>query len=121
MKKQEGKITIISLVLAILLIYGGFCGFKYLQTSFVKKDIAKGVVDSLGKIRSGTIPLEKISEQIGTVLENNDVLFDPGDISVSRDQGVIHYSFNYDLTTDYLIFKHLQNVEVVNDIESYGY
>lgn len=118
MNQQKGRMTFISLLITIILVYGGFAAFKYLRSYFAKKDLNKEVHDTLGVVRGGGFTGDKAEEVINGILRKDG--FTPIEVSVQMAEGTITYHYKFELTTDYLFFKNRETVDVSEQMDTYG-
>jgi hypothetical protein len=118
MKGQSGKITFMNLVVFVILVFGAFMAFKYIANGVEKKQIKIEVHDTLGSTRGGEADNAQLEAEIGSILSKRKI--EILEISVNVDKGIIHYSFSYKIETDYVLFKHSEVVEVVDELANYG-
>jgi hypothetical protein len=120
MKGQSGKITFLSLIVFVILVLGAFMAFKYISGSLTKKQIKIEVFDTLGSTRGGDMGNAAVSELIEGILRKKGVEVLEVNAEVDAAKAMIHYSFKYKLVINYLLFEHVETVEVVDQIENYG-
>jgi len=119
MNSQQGKITFISLIVFVILAFGAFLAFKYVGTNLEKKQIKKEVFDTLGNTRGGDMGNAEITALIEDILKKKGVEVLEVSADVNR-SGLINYSFQYRINTDYFLFQRSEVVAVVGQIENYG-
>ncbi len=118
MKRETGRVTVLSLLMLALLVVGGFMAFKYLSSNFSKREIKREVYDTIGTIRGGGVTVERMEGAINEVLVKRGVK--PLEINVEFREGQIDYSFSYEITTDYLLFKKIETIEVADEMDNAG-
>jgi hypothetical protein len=120
MNGQQGKITFLSLIVFLIVVFAGFMAFKYIANSLEIKQIKKEVYDTLGTVRGRDIENADVLKIIDGVLQKRAVKLLEYDANVDKGRNIIHYSFKYEIVTDYLLFQHTETVEVVDDLANYG-
>lgn len=118
MRKQQGKMTFLSLITLIVLVVGGFMAFKYIGSGFEKKQIKKEVFDTLGTIRGGMRTEEEMTRTIEDVLAKKPV--ELLELSAELSSNVFYYDFKYRMETDYLFFKKSETIRVTDQIENFN-
>ncbi len=118
--RQSGKSTLFNLILFVVVCYGGYATFKYLEAGSTKKQIKKDVYDTLGVIRGSELTPEKAREAILKVMTSHNVDRDSGTAQVEVSAGKITYEIAYSLTVDYLLFKKVEQVNVRTTMDNYG-
>lgn len=115
---QKGKITITSLIILLMIVYGVFVAVKLVSASIQDTQIAKEVKDKVGYLRnSSNVSADKIQEEIIEILLKKDIIFNKDDnaaVSVEIDRATlrIHYYYKYGIETDLIFFKKKRQVEV---------
>lgn len=121
---QKGKLTFFSLILLIILIYGGFVAIKILGANFQESQIKKEVYDTIGIMRGSDFTTEMGEEAIKKILGKNDnVIFDENDegsIEINLDKRELFYYFRFEIEIDLLLFKQIKEVEIEDSMERYG-
>jgi hypothetical protein len=118
MRNQQGKMTLMSLIMLAVLVLGGFWSFKYLGSGWEKKQIKKEVFDTLGTIRGGMRTEAELLNAIEDVLAKKDVeLLELGGELGSTN---FRYRFRYRMVTDYLLFKKSETIQVDDQIENFN-
>ena len=120
MNGQQGKITLMNLVVFVILVYGGFMAFKYLATGLEKKQIKIEVFDTLGSTRGGDADNSQLMATIERILEKKKVEILEVSADLDKSKAIIYYSFKYKIDTNYLLFKRSEIIEVVDEIANYG-
>lgn len=119
--RQAGKITLVNLIMSVLVCYGAFAAFKYLQAGTTKKQIGKEIYDVVGIVRGSDSTQQTAEKAILKILAKYEV--DPGSesatVSVTGNQ--VSIEVDYALTVNYLIFKRTQQVHYSRSMDSYGY
>ena len=118
MNQQKGRMTIVSFLITIVLVYGGFAGYKFLKNYFLKKDLNKEVHDTLGTVRGGRFTGEQGEEVLNGILKKKGIV--PIEVSVHIKEENLVYHYKFELTTDYLFFKNREMVDVSEQMEAYG-
>ena len=120
MNGQRGKITFMSLIVFLILVFGGFMVFKFIVAGIEKKQIKMEVFDTLGSMRGGDADNSQIMATIERILEKKKVEILEVSADVDKTKGIIYYSFKYKIDTDYGLFKRSEIVEVIDEIPNYG-
>jgi len=120
MNSQRGKATIMSLIAFVILAFGAFAAFKFIGSGLEKKQIKKEVYDALGNTRGGDMGNAEIMGVISDILKKKQIEILEVSANVDRGRQVIHYSFQYRIITDYLLFKSSEIITVADQIENYG-
>jgi hypothetical protein len=115
---QQGKATLMSLIVVAIIFIGGFMAFKFIGTGMEKKQIKKEVFDTLGSTRGADRENEQLEAIIESILEKRNV--EILEIHAELEKSVIHYTFSYRILIDYLLFKRSEVVTVEDQIENYG-
>jgi len=119
--RQAGKITLVNLIMSVLVCYGAFAAFKYLQAGTTKKQIGKEIYDVVGIVRGSDSTQQTAEKAILKILAKYEV--DPGSesatVSVTGNQ--VSIEVDYALTVNYLIFKRTEQVHYSRAMDSYGY
>jgi hypothetical protein len=68
MKRQSGKITLGTIVILALLVYGGFVAFKFITVRVGKTEIKNDIINRLGMVRGQDFTEDKGVELIEEVL-----------------------------------------------------
>lgn len=117
---QSGKMTFMSLIALVILVLGGFMAFKFIGTNLEKKQIKKDVFNAIGDVRGRDFADAELQGIIEEILVKKGVEILELGASLDKGRAIIHYSFKYRIETDYLLFKHSEIVEIVDQIENYG-
>ena len=120
MNGQRGKITFMNLIVFVILVFGGFMAFKYIASGIEKKQIKKEVFDTLGSTRGADPDDAKIMATIESILEKKKVEILEVSADVDKSKSMIYYSFKYKLETNYVLFKHSEIIEVMDEMPNYG-
>ncbi len=121
MKGSKGKSTIGSLLVFLMLAYGGFALFKYVYNNFEKKSIKKEIVDYLGSARGGGMTEADAEQHLRTILDSHrvTVLQEPA-VEVDRERGKLRFILTYAITVNYVLFKKTETVEIDDETDNYG-
>jgi hypothetical protein len=119
MNVQKGKVTFLSVIAFCILVMAALIAFKYFANSIEKKQIHKEVVDTLGVTRNEDITDAKVKAIIEKILKQKSL--EPLEVyaEVDRRKGKIHFSFKYEISTNYLLFKRNEIVEIEDEIDMY--
>ena len=110
---QQGKITLVGLIMVFLLIWGGIAIFKLASSSMTKKQIQEEVFDAVRSMRdSGDFSENKAATAIAGILDQNGIDLETASVNVKRSSGQISYDVVYELETDFLLFKKNEQVEI---------
>ena len=71
---QKGKITITTIIVFIVVFYGGFVAFKIITSRLTKAQIKNEIVDKFGFVRGADFTPEKGREIIEEVMEDHGFL-----------------------------------------------
>jgi hypothetical protein len=119
MNMQKGKITISNLIFFGILILAALLAVKYFGSGIEKKQIKKEIFDEMGVFRGSQLTDAKIREIVDQILKKRSL--QPLEVySEFKSNGRIEFSYKYEITTDYILFKHKEIVEVVDEMENYG-
>jgi hypothetical protein len=120
MNRQKGKITFLGMIVFLIMALAAFMAFKYIVGSIDKKQIRIEVIDSLGSIRGAQLTDALVRETIERILNEKSVK--PMEIysDLGRSKGKIYFLFKYEMSINYLLFKHNEIVEVEDEIDNYG-
>ena len=118
MNQQNGRMTVISLLITLILVYGGFAAYKFLSTYFANKDLNKEVHDTLGTVRGGGFTGERAEEILTEILKKKGIA--PLEVVVKLGEGKLVYHYKFEQTTDYLLFQKKEVVDVTEEMEAYG-
>ena len=122
---QTGKVTFLSFIALLLIIYGGFVAIKLLGSSFADKQIEQEVIESLGATRGSHFTEEMGVELIVKILQKNKVIFDKEDkdaisVSLNHKKGTIEFYYRYRVEINLILFKKERIVEVRNEVTAYA-
>jgi uncharacterized protein YneF (UPF0154 family) len=120
MNKQKGKITFLGLVVFLVMVLVAFMAFKYIASSIEKKQIHKDVIESLGAIRGASLSDTMVRETIERVLNESAVKTLEIYSELGRTQGKIYFSYKYEVSVNYFLFKHSEIVAVEEEIDNHG-
>ncbi|UCH95732.1 MAG: hypothetical protein JSV88_02495 [Candidatus Aminicenantes bacterium] len=81
---QKGKITIGSILIFLVLFYGGFVAFKIVTSRLTKSQIKNEIVDKFGYIRGPDFTIERGERVIREVLKEYD-LFREEEVDVGEE------------------------------------
>lgn len=116
---QKGKITVTSLLVFCILVLAALMAVKYFGSGIEKKQIKKEVFDEMGVFRGTQLTDAKIREIIDRVLKKRSL--EPLEIySEFRSNGKVEFSYTYEVTTNYILFKRTEVVEVNDVMDNYG-
>ena len=87
---REGKITITTIIVMIVLFYAGFAAFKIITSSVTKSQIKNEIVEKFGFHRGAQFTADQGQEIIEEILEANGVLT-PGDDPPREESGEDEY------------------------------
>jgi uncharacterized protein YneF (UPF0154 family) len=119
MNMQKGKITFFNVILLSIMTFAAFLAFKYIASSIDKKQIRKEIFDEIGIVRGRNLTEEKIREIITQVLSKRSL--QPLEVfSEIKSNGMVSFSYRYEVTVNYLVFKHKEIVAVEDEMENYG-
>jgi len=120
-KRQQGKMTVLSIIMALLLVYGSFAAFKLISSGLTKKQIKKEVYDTLGNMRGGgDFTVNKAIDAIYGILEKQGVDVETAGVDVKLSSGQLSYEVVYEMETDLLLFKKKDQVEFREAMDAYG-
>jgi hypothetical protein len=125
MNRQSGKMTFLSLIALLLIVYGGFVAIKLIGSSFSDKQIEKEIIEMLGATRGSHFTAEMGEEAIIKILKKNRVIFDEKDeeavnVHINHKKGTIEFYYRYELEINLILFKKHRVVEVRNDVSAYA-
>jgi dissimilatory sulfite reductase (desulfoviridin) alpha/beta subunit len=116
---QKGKITIMSVIVFCILVLGAMMAYKYLANAIDNKQIKKEIHDEIGVIRGYQLTEARIEETVGKVLNKRSL--QPLEVfSEFKSNGKIHFSYKYEVSINYILFKHIEKVEVEEEMDNYG-
>lgn len=118
--RQAGKITLVNLVMSVLLCYGAFAAFKYLQAGTTKKQIGKEIYDVVGIVRGSDMTQPRAEKAILEILEKHEVNPGSESVSVTVAGSQLNIEVDYALTVNYLIFKRTEQVHYSRSMDNYG-
>jgi hypothetical protein len=119
MNMQKGKTTILNVIVFCILVLAAFMAFKYFANGIDKKQIKKEIFDEMGVFRGSQLTDAKIREIIGQVLNKRSL--QPLEIySEFTSDGKIYFSYKYEISVNYLLFKRTEIVAVEDEMENYG-
>ena len=116
---QRGKITVISLVVFCILALAALMAVRYFGSSIEKKQIKKEIFDEMGIFRGSQLTDDKIREIVDMILKKRS-LQALEVYSEFKSGGKVEFSYSYELTTDYILFKRTEVVEVNDAMDNYG-
>jgi hypothetical protein len=122
---QYGKITILSLIALVLIVYGGFVAIKLIGSSFSDKQIEKEITEALGATRGSHFTPEMGEEVIIKILKKNKVIFDEKDeeainVNLNHKKGTIEFYYRYEVEINLILFKKRRVVEKRGDVSAYA-
>lgn len=116
---QKGKITITSMVVFCILVLAAVMAVKYFGSGIEKKQIKKEIFDEMGIFRGSQLTDAKIREIVEQILKKRSL--QPLEVySEFKSGGKVEFSYSYELTTDYILFKRTEVVEVNAAMDNYG-
>lgn len=119
MDMQKGKMTIMSVIAFCILVLGGLMAFKFFANGIDNKQIKKEIFDEMGVLRGSQLTDAKIREIVGQVLNKRSL--QPLEInSEFKSNGKIYFSYRYEVTINYVLFKHKELVAVEDEMDNYG-
>lgn len=122
--KQDGKITILGLLMIVILFYGGFCAVKVVSVNLMESQIKKEVHDMIGLLRGPGFTDALAATKIIEILERNDIIFDKEDaegvwVALDRKAGTIKWEFSYSVDVDLILKKYTKHYVVTDEMRSY--
>lgn len=122
---QKGKITFLSLIALLIIVYGAFVAIKLIGSSFSDKHIEKEVTEELGTARGSQFTSEMGEEIVREILKKYHVIFDENDegavsVSINDKKGTIEFYYRYQVEVNLIFFKKLRTVEVRNEVAAYA-
>jgi hypothetical protein len=119
MNLKQGKITIMSMIAFCILVLAAAMAFNHVAGAVDKKQIKKEIYDGMGTLRGTALTEEKTREIVIQVLGKRSLK--PLEIYAEiDDKAIIHFSYKYELTINYILFKRIEIVEVADKMENYG-
>ena len=123
--RQSGKITILSLIALLLIVYGGFVAIKLIGSSFTDKQIEAEIIEMLGHTRGSHFTPEMGEEAIIKILKKNQVIFDEKDeeavnVNLNHKNGTIEFYYRYEVEINLILFKKRRVVEIRNEVSAYA-
>jgi hypothetical protein len=119
MNRQNGKMTVMSLIVFCVLVLGGVMAFKYIVNGIDNKQIKKEIFDEMGVFRGLQLTDAKIREIVGQALNKRSL--QPLEVYTEfKSNGKIYFSYKYEVTINYILFKHVEIVEVEDEMDNYG-
>jgi len=119
MNKQKGKITIMSTITFCILVMAAIMAVKYIASSIDKKQIKKEIFEEMGVFRGSELTEAKIRQIVGQALAKRSL--QPLEVySEFKSHGKINFSYKYEVTINYIFFKHREIVEVEDTMDNYG-
>ena len=119
MNLQKGKITFLSVIVFCILAMAALMAFKFIANGIDKKQIKKEIFDTIGTFRGSGLTDAKIREIVGQVLNKRSL--QPLEVfSEFKSNGKIYFSYNYEVTINYLLFKHKEIVAIEGEMDNYG-
>lgn len=119
MNMQKGKITIMNVIVFGILVLAVIIAIRFIAKGIDQKQIKKEVFDTIGVVRGSTLTDAQVREIITEVLEKKSL--QPLEISVEfKSNNKVHYSYKYEMTVNYILFKHSEIVAVEDEMENYG-
>jgi hypothetical protein len=102
-----------------MLVLAAFMAFKYLANGIEKKQIKKEIFDTIGVLRGSQLTDAKVREIVDQVLNKRSL--QPLEVfSEFKSNGKIYFSYKYEVSIDYLLFKRNEIVAVEDEMENYG-
>ena len=122
---QSGKVTLLSLIAILLIVYGGFVAIKLIGSSFSDKQIEKEIIEMLGATRGSHFTSEMGVEAIIRILKKNQVIFDEKDeevvsVNLNHKKGTIEFYYRYEVEINLILFKKRRVVEIRNEVGAYA-
>ena len=117
MKNQNGKITLIGIIMMLVIVYGVFAAIKLLSAGFMESQIENEIKQAL-YIRQGSDFTTTIGEEaILKILEKNDVFFDEQDegavvVTIDSKNFEVKYYVEFEIDIDLLFFKKTKEVTI---------
>jgi outer membrane protein assembly factor BamA len=119
MNMQKGKITIMNVIVFCVIVLAGLMAVKYFAKGIDQKQIKKEVFDTMGVLRGSQLTDAKIREIVAEVLNRRSL--EPLEIYTEfKSNNTIHFSYKYEVTVNYILFKRNEIVTVEDEIENYG-
>ena len=119
MNMQKGKITIMNVIVFCIIVLAGVIAVKYLAKGIDQKQIKKEIYDTIGVLRGSTLTDAKVREIISEVLNKRSL--EPLEIFTEfRSNNKIYFSYKYEITVNYILFKRNEIVAVEDEMENYG-
>jgi hypothetical protein len=119
MDMQKGKITVMSMVVFCILVLAAIMAFRYFANGIENKQIKKEIFDEMGVFRGPELTDAKIREIVGNVLGKRSL--QPLEVySELKSNGTILFSYKYEVSVNYILFKRNEIVEVDDEMENYG-
>lgn len=121
--RQEGKLTFIGFIIIILIVYGGFVAVKLISTNLTESQIENKVKDTFGMMRGSGFDEAEGEDAIRDILtERDDIILDENhviDVELDKNTHTIKYFFEYEVETNFLLFKSRKKIEVNESMRSY--
>lgn len=119
MNMQKGKITIMNIIVFCILVLAAIMAFKYLANGIDKKQIKKEIFDEMGVFRGPQLTEAKIEEIVNMVLNKRSL--QPLEVfSEFKSNGKIFFSYKYEISVNYVLFKRIEIVTVEDEMENFG-
>jgi hypothetical protein len=122
---QKGKITFLSLIALLIIVYGGFAAVKLIGSSLADKHIEKAVIEELGTARGSYFSSEMGEDIVRKILKDNHVIFDENDegaveVNMNQKKGTIEFYYRYKVEINLIFFKKMKTVEVRSEVAAYA-
>lgn len=122
---QKGKITFLSFIALLIILYGGFVAIKLLGAGFADKQIEQEVIESLGATRGSHFTEDMGVDLIIKVLQKNNVIFDKEDrdairVNLNHKKGTVEFYYRYKVEINLILFTKRRVVEVSNEVSAYA-
>ncbi len=122
MRKEDGKVTIIGLIIIVLVVYGSFCAVKLVSANYMEKQIEKEVIDSFGLARGADFDPERAMDLICDILDQKGVIYDDEEeeeMNVYIQKGQINYSFRYQYEVNLIFYTSKRNIKVQHVMQNF--
>jgi hypothetical protein len=119
MNKQQGKITILNVIVFCIMVLAALMAIKYLAKGIDQKQIKKEIFDTMGVFRGTQLTDAKIREIIGQVLSSRSL--QPLEINIEfKSNAKIYFSYKYEVSVNYILFKRNEIVVIEDEMENFG-
>jgi len=116
---NKGKMTITSLILILLIIFGAFALFKELMILGKEKTIQKEIKDTFGAIRGAAFTRERGLNAIYDILDRNGISESHiDDVFLEISDRRIKYSVSFRIESDLIIMKRVKEILIEDEMES---